>query len=70
LMVELSVKEAAEVEMSLWDLSGKQVMPTVQTDLTSGGHTQKLALENVQSGIYLLTVKTATGTAVRKVVVE
>ncbi|MBK8567955.1 MAG: DUF4397 domain-containing protein [Saprospiraceae bacterium] len=70
LTVELSVKEAASVEMSLLDLSGKQAIPTVQANLTSGGHAQNIELDGIQSGVYLLMVKTATGTAVRKVVVE
>jgi Domain of unknown function (DUF4397)/Secretion system C-terminal sorting domain len=68
--LDLLVKQATDLELSIIDLTGKQVFSQSIGEVNAGNFTDKIAVGDYTSGTYLLLVKTATGTAVRKLVIE
>ncbi|MDX1906857.1 MAG: M12 family metallo-peptidase [Bacteroidia bacterium] len=68
LAIRLGAPVAVGVTLSLLDMQGRQVLPSVQ--LTYGETTYDLDISRLASGLYLLDVVSAAGREVRKVVVE
>jgi serine protease len=67
-VVQLNLATAAQVELSLYEVNGKQIW-TTQYQLGGGTHTLPLnTTEALPGGVYLLKLTTGTSTWVQKVV--
>ncbi len=70
LMLDLKLNEATDLEFSLVDLTGRLVVKQLTDRVNAGGYTERIGVEDVLPGYYFLTVKTASGTAVQKVMID
>ena len=70
LQVDLTLDEATELEFNMFDVSGRQVLSQPAGTINQGGFTQQIIVGDFVPGIYLLQVRTASGTALQKVVIE
>ncbi|HRY31714.1 MAG TPA: PKD domain-containing protein [Bacteroidales bacterium] len=69
LLLEFSLPQTQELELSIFDLLGNKLLSDQQT-LAAGTHCLKLMLDQIASGQYMLKVSTAGGTmASRKITV-
>ncbi len=68
--VRFELKEEDQVFIELTDMSGRIYYRNLPGSLPAGKHQEQLDIEQVPSGVYVLSVKTKNGTATRKVVVR
>lgn len=55
-MISYSLKESANVEVSVFDVTGKQIISFAQGMQTVGNHNLKLDVSNLNSGMYFYTI--------------
>jgi len=54
--ITYSIRESANVVLSVFDVTGKQVISLVQGMQTAGNHNLKLDVSNLNSGLYFYTI--------------
>ena len=70
LMLDMQLNESTDVEIDLYDLTGKQVLSRSAGLLNAGTYREQIVIADVVPGFYFLTIRTETGIAVQKVTVE
>jgi hypothetical protein len=70
LNLSLQLNQPTDLSITMFDLLGKQVFTQSLGAAQTGEVNERISLENFAQGTYMLLVKTASGVAVRKVVVE
>ncbi len=66
--VQFDSKSSNDIKISVNDISGRQIFK--RSYQNTGLFNEKLQLENIQSGIYLVTVQDGDRKEVKKIVVE
>lgn len=68
--VALELDEADEVELAVYDLSGRRVRTLQQGSLPAGRHEISLDSAGMTTGVYLLRLSTSSGEEVQRFVIE
>ena len=58
---QFSLKEAAEVELAVYDMFGKHMMAVAGNRYEQGSHEIELETQNLPSGHYILHFRPASG---------
>jgi hypothetical protein len=69
LMVDLTTSSDETIQLSLYDLLGKKVYSTTPVEVI-GNYIEKIDVNNLAKGIYMLRVATITGNTTKKVVIK
>lgn len=69
LMVDLTTSSDETIQLSLYDLLGKEVYSTTPVEIT-GNYTEKINVNNFSKGMYLLRVATTNGVTTKKVIIK
>ncbi len=69
-VISFENKSADEINISLFDMSGKLISILAENNFAAGKHEINFERVNIQSGIYFLNVKTTEGSFAYKVVLE
>jgi hypothetical protein len=70
-LAEYVLSENTAVEISLFDIDGKQLESTVIDNQTTGKHSYRFSKkENLKGGVFIITLKTAYETATQKIVLN
>lgn len=67
--VNYSLKNASDVKITLFDVTGKELATIAEGSKNAGAHSAKLDLSKLTAGVYYYTVRTEDGSATRKMVV-
>ena len=59
--IQISLQESSDVEVSLYDISGKTIHSIDQGQLSRGRHIVALGGESLESGMYFLVIRTSSG---------
>ncbi len=64
--IEFDLPQDAQTRVILTDLSGRVLSTVVNARLTAGNYVEKIDINNLDNGIYLLSVRTEFGSQTRK----
>lgn len=64
--INFTLPTTSNIQLSVFDLMGKQVALVANTDFASGTHSISLNTEQLKSGLYFYRLKTPVGTITRK----
>jgi len=65
--IEFALPENSKVQLTVYDLSGREVTALVNRELKAGAHSTNWNAEGFTSGIYLVKIETPTFSAIKKV---
>jgi hypothetical protein len=66
--LEVSLKDASDLTISISDIAGRKAFETTEKNVTD--LTKQISLNNLSKGIYVVNIKTATGSANQRIVIE
>jgi hypothetical protein len=66
-VILLALNEDANVDLSIYDISGRMVSRPVSGDISAGSH--QIPVEDLSSGIYYARCRTGSSTSVRSFMV-
>ena len=66
--LEVSLKDASDLTISVSDIAGRKAFETTEKNVTD--LTKQISLNNLSKGIYIVNIKTATGSANQRIVIE
>jgi hypothetical protein len=64
-----ALPEGAEVEISIWDVSGKKLFVIEARSAEKGAHTFEWARRNLRDGVYYLKMRSRFGEIIRKIMI-
>lgn len=67
-MIELKSESSNDIDIAIYDISGRQIFTKKYPN--TGIFSQKLELNNVQSGVYLVNIQDGNQKSVRKIVIQ
>jgi len=66
--IKFNLQSAGQVELNLFDISGREVRALINNNLQTGFHEVKLNSSGLKSGIYFCVLKTEQGTQSKKLI--
>ncbi|NOY05420.1 MAG: S8 family serine peptidase [Chlorobi bacterium] len=69
LTIEFSIREANDVNLSLYSIDGKLLRQLIQARLAAGHHATRLDTRSLKSGVYLYVLRAGNDRIVRKMVI-
>ncbi len=68
--ISFDVKESTNLNISLYDLTGRKVQQLADKQFVSGTHNVAVEKRNLPSGVYLVSIGSANGNSVHKLIIE
>ncbi|MEM9886567.1 MAG: T9SS type A sorting domain-containing protein [Bacteroidota bacterium] len=69
-ILQLNLSEATRLQVSIFDISGRQLQHIINQHFSSGAHQLSLPIAHLNSGIYFLRIQTAQWKETVRIVVE
>jgi hypothetical protein len=73
-VIEFGLASESQVELSLYNITGRKVMSIVESTMSSGRHSVKVDLKSLKPGVYFYRITTESGGVlwndIRKLVIE
>lgn len=68
--LKFDLKEAGSVQINLLDSQGNTIKSLVNEKMEAGTHLRKFDLGELEEGVYIYQIKTATGISTKKLIIE
>src|SRR5690606_41900198 len=68
--LELNLLETKQVDLSLYDITGKLIVNETYGDMLVGNHVKQIELSGINNGVYFMTLRMGDEIVTRKIIVS